>query len=315
MCIAVKIDKNYKLDKSYLAAWMRANDDGASWTWWDDKGQLCYRKGITSIDEAWELYNEIDKFHSNKLFHARIASVGQPTPELCHPFRLTRDISKMKRLEGTGIQACMIHNGPRLSVEILPGCSDTMSLDGLIVAPLFKKYGANWLDNKHNMEILKSHMTKSDKIAIAYANGRIDMVGDGWSEYEPGLWVSNTHWAYYIGIDSIYEDDSYWYGSYYYNYNTKKSSKKNKKSGYKDYRKQDDYGYFYNPYYYRDTETNCVYSFETWSEYKVFKDKKEAEKKAAYEALKAEQEYCAWVHMLEEDRAKKRGEIYKNSRK
>ena len=103
MCVILVCPENIRPDSETIAACHRANPHGAGVAWRDD-GVVRWSKGL----EPDEVENLIANIPGEIVIHFRIASVGEVTPKLCHPFPITTCATT--RLTGHA-RAVLFHNG------------------------------------------------------------------------------------------------------------------------------------------------------------------------------------------------------------
>ena len=103
MCVILVCPDDIRPDRATLDACHRANPHGAGVAWRED-GEVRWMKGL----EPDELEALIDGLSGEIVIHFRIASVGEVTPRLCHPFPVTACATT--RLSGHA-RAVLFHNG------------------------------------------------------------------------------------------------------------------------------------------------------------------------------------------------------------
>ena len=103
MCVILVCPENIRPDSATIAACHRANPHGAGVAWRED-GVVRWSKGLEP-DEVESLIADIP---GEIVIHFRIASVGEVTPKLCHPFPVTACATT--RLTGNA-RAVLFHNG------------------------------------------------------------------------------------------------------------------------------------------------------------------------------------------------------------
>jgi hypothetical protein len=103
MCVILVCPKKVRPDRATLDACHRANPHGVGLAWRED-GEVRWLKGL----EPEGLEPLIAKLSGEIVIHFRLASVGEVTPKLCHPFPITSRAST--RLSGHA-RAVLFHNG------------------------------------------------------------------------------------------------------------------------------------------------------------------------------------------------------------
>jgi len=103
MCVILVCPANVRPDRATLEACHRANPHGAGVAWREDE-EVRWSKGL----EPDELESLIATLPGEIVIHFRIASVGEVTPRLCHPFPVTACATT--RLTGHA-RAVLFHNG------------------------------------------------------------------------------------------------------------------------------------------------------------------------------------------------------------
>jgi hypothetical protein len=103
MCVILVCPDDVRPDRAILDACHRASPHGAGVAWRED-GEVRWMKGL----EPDELEPLIDGLSGEIVIHFRIASVGEVTPRLCHPFPVTACATT--RLSGHA-RAVLFHNG------------------------------------------------------------------------------------------------------------------------------------------------------------------------------------------------------------
>lgn len=103
MCVILVCPKIVRPDRAIIEACHRANPHGAGVAWRED-GEVHWMKGL----EPDELEALIAGLSGEIVIHFRIASVGEVTPRLCHPFPVTTCATT--RLSGH-TRAALFHNG------------------------------------------------------------------------------------------------------------------------------------------------------------------------------------------------------------
>ena len=103
MCVILVCTEKTRPDSETIAACHRSNPHGAGVAWRED-GVIRWSKGLEP-DEVEDLIADLP---GEIVIHFRIASVGEVTPKLCHPFPVTACATT--RLTGNA-RAVLFHNG------------------------------------------------------------------------------------------------------------------------------------------------------------------------------------------------------------
>jgi hypothetical protein len=107
MCVIIA-GANNRPSLAELLACERRNPDGAGLAWLNDDDTVSFRKGITA-EEMHAMLRRLPKA-TPFVGHFRWATVGEPSPELCHPFPVGRRTSlATKRDHSKG--RVLFHNG------------------------------------------------------------------------------------------------------------------------------------------------------------------------------------------------------------
>ena len=144
MCVILVCSENIRPDSATIDACHRANSHGVGVAWRDD-GVVRWSKGL----EPDELEPLIADITGEIVIHFRIASVGEVTPQLCHPFPVTARATT--RLSGHA-RAVLFHNGTwsdwRENLRRMPRHhqSDGLLSDTRVAASLVDLCGVDVLD-------------------------------------------------------------------------------------------------------------------------------------------------------------------------
>ena len=144
MCVILVCSENIRPDSATIDACHRANPHGAGVAWRDD-GVVRWSKGL----EPDEVESLIAGLTGEIVIHFRIASVGEVTPQLCHPFPVTARATT--RLSGHA-RAVLFHNGTwsdwRENLRRMPRHhqSDGLLSDTRVAASLVDLCGVDVLD-------------------------------------------------------------------------------------------------------------------------------------------------------------------------
>lgn len=103
MCVILVCPADVRPDRATLDACHDANPHGAGVGWRQD-GEVRWFKGL----DPQEVEQLIAKLTGEIVIHFRLASVGEVTPKLCHPFPISSKATT--RLSGHA-RAVLFHNG------------------------------------------------------------------------------------------------------------------------------------------------------------------------------------------------------------
>jgi len=147
MCVILVCPVDVRPDRATIHACHRANPHGAGVAWRED-GEVRWMKGL----EPDELEALIADLPGEIVIHFRIASVGEVTPRLCHPFPVTACATT--RLSGHA-RAVLFHNGTwgdwRETLRRMPRHQrpDGLLSDTRVAASLVDLCGMDVLDRLH----------------------------------------------------------------------------------------------------------------------------------------------------------------------
>jgi hypothetical protein len=111
MCI-IAICEDKRLDYAEFMRYFKSNPDGVGFVYTRvGNGKLMYMKGMMDKDEAWSKYINNVGNSGKHIVHFRKSSIGDPSPELTHPFFITNHISSVMPLEGEITEPIIFHNG------------------------------------------------------------------------------------------------------------------------------------------------------------------------------------------------------------
>lgn len=143
MCVILVCPPNVRPDRATLDACHRANPHGAGVAWREDRSVRWF-KGLDPSD----IEPLIAELSGEIIIHFRLASVGEVTPKLCHPFPVTRSAST--RQSGHA-RAVLFHNGTwsswRETFRRMPRgrFTDDLLSDSRVAASLVDLCGTNVL--------------------------------------------------------------------------------------------------------------------------------------------------------------------------
>ena len=181
MCV-ILVAEDKRLTTKMIKKAHHKNPDGLGLAWVDgDRAK--YRKGL-SLGEAIKMSKALPLPY---VLHARWATEGEVTDELCHPFPVT--MRSAQRTNGRA-KRVLFHNGHwsdwKETVKRAEMRYDCTLPDGL----MSDSRAMAWLVAVLGEGILE--MSHGQKFAIVDATG-VYMYGDGWKKWN-GYMVSNTRW-------------------------------------------------------------------------------------------------------------------------
>lgn len=243
MCVLALIKKDSYIKKEEFYAMFDANPHGGGMAYkLGDKIHI--EKGFFDCDKFWEAYNNVKQtLDVDIAIHFRIATSGEINGNFCHPYTLTNKVNDMYRLS-TDADTIVFHNGV-LNISVEDGCNDTMTFIKNRLYPLYKENN-NFLMDKYNWLNVSNDISGS-RLLVMQSNGNLFMLGNGWTEYRSGLFVSNRNWVYRIKKETSnnydywksyyedYDDDDYYFTDDYYFKRQAQKHKKQKKGRYKSY--------------------------------------------------------------------------------
>lgn len=244
MCVLAYIKSDSYITKEEFFAMFDANPHGGGMAYkLGDKIHI--EKGFFNCDKFWEAYNNVKQtLNVDIAIHFRIATSGQITSQFCHPYTLTNNINDMYRLS-TDADTVVFHNGV-LNISVDDGCNDTMTFIKNRLYPLYKE-DKNFLNDKHNWINISNDISGSRLLVMQCDN--VFMLGNGWTEYRNGMYVSNRNWIYKLktknenknhnynyncGYWDESDEEDYFTDSYYFKRQMQKHKKQNGKR-YKSY--------------------------------------------------------------------------------
>ena len=197
MCIIASKPSGVKMpDEFTLHTMWTNNPDGAGFMY-ADKGSVYIRKGFMKYDDFKTELNRLAKTHNldnlAMVFHFRIKTHGDVSPECTHPFPVTEDerlVTKTKLHCSLGVA----HNGIINSVFPRKGFSDTMEYVITQLGPLFEG-ASHFYKNPSLMRMIENSC--DSKLAFLTSDGVIYTIG-AFTE-ENGIKYSNSsykRWSY-----------------------------------------------------------------------------------------------------------------------
>lgn len=177
MCV-ILIAKTARLTKSVLERAIGANADGNGVAWIEN-GTVRFRKGLT----AEQTLDIVPRLPTPYVFHARIATVGNPQRALTHPFPCDPSI-RPDALSGRTKRGVLFHNGTWHSWEDYHDHDGLPVSDSRVMADLVAEYGWEGVTD----------LVGTWQRVVLVTPTKIHVHGDGWTEPIRGIVASNTHW-------------------------------------------------------------------------------------------------------------------------
>lgn len=220
MCIiAIKSAKQKPFTEEMVKIMFSNNPDGAGYMT-TENGKVSIRKGFMKVEHLLSSLASLSP-ELPVVLHCRIATNGDITQGLCHPFPVVADFSKM-RAKKTKCDLGMAHNGIISCANSSHDVSDTMSYIQSVVAPLLS-LNPHALQSPAGKSILAT--TCGSKLAFLDSKGRITTIGDfqlydGYlfsnGSYKEKVWLPpaktnfcSYHTGYTSALYDSYEDDAF----------------------------------------------------------------------------------------------------------
>ena len=186
MCVITIVQKDRPSD-DMVRKMFQHNDHGGGIAWREkDKGVVRWRKNL-GLEEMQKAAKDLP---TPFILHFRIASSGAKTPQLCHPFPISKDVDLA--LEGQTRGFVLFHNGHWAQWREF--CQKTALHSGAkIPAGAWSDTRAlAWVANQYGLGILEM----IDEKAVAFGPTDIEVVkGNGWDDVD-GIWCSNCGYHY-----------------------------------------------------------------------------------------------------------------------
>jgi predicted glutamine amidotransferase len=153
------------------------------------KGKVYYEKGFMNVIDLIKSITKFNTPENELVLHCRLATVGEITPELTHPFQLTKNRKKLLSLKGYA-NAVLFHNGSIFSYKN-SDLSDTAELV-LLLADLKLK-------PEKIVKVLKLLNTQK---FVLLTSSKIYMIGN-FHKYK-NLYFSNLTWNHKAYFESYF---------------------------------------------------------------------------------------------------------------
>jgi len=178
MCV-ILIAETHPLTERTIRDAVRSNPDGIGMAW-RESNRVSFAKGLT-IENAIELAENVPLPY---VFHARIATIGAVSDELCHPFPLDKRLS-IDATAGVSSRGVLFHNG-----HWCVAAEDTEGND-LFDSP-------HWSDTKlmawrlreHEFKHVSEFVPPHQKVVVLTPK-TLERYGNSWVRMQRGVWASN----------------------------------------------------------------------------------------------------------------------------
>lgn len=187
MCVILSAEKE-RPTRAEMEQAAAKNPDGAGIAWIEN-GTVRFKKVGPGHDA--EIMDLAETVPMPYVAHFRITSVGETRPELSHPFPLRH--TQALATSGKATNGVLFQNGTwrEWKQHLLAAAASTGEPVG--DGPLSDTRAITYLATTLGLGILET-IPDHNRIAVVTKNG-VRRYGAGWSEYAPGLWVSNTLWV------------------------------------------------------------------------------------------------------------------------
>lgn len=212
MCIILACKDGARPTPQTLATCWANNPDGAGYMY-AEGGVVHGRKGYMRYDDLAAALESVPE-EATLVVHFRIATSGGVDERVTHPFPVSRKLKMLHATEWTAA-AGIAHNGVLHGYEAFEcaGVSDTIAFIKKVAKPTAAALSAHGLTSSKAKKKLAAK-SKGSRLAVLDGEGRLRLIGDGWTVVAPNISASNTSWrqlkpwATYAALDSwaAYED-------------------------------------------------------------------------------------------------------------
>lgn len=195
MCIIATYPAGVRPAKQEIINMIERNADGVGIAWAHDL-RVHVLKGLSDEVAVSEIISEIIPENAPILFHARIATSGGISAEVCHPYPITAKPANMRETFATYRVPVMAHNGVLHDFapdKTMRGVNDSMLFNARVIYPLYHSR----LAQRDRDNIIISALGTSNKIAILEPCGIIRHYGRGWIKTPAGVCYSNDSYKKY----------------------------------------------------------------------------------------------------------------------
>lgn len=186
-------------DTAITSMW-NSNPDGAGFAYalnnkvHVEKGFMTLKalqNGLAGLEKRLKAQVDMTLDEVSLLVHFRITTHGGTSPELTHPFPITRDTAYMLSTDYKA-DVVIAHNGIISTVPVTPQNSDTTQYIRDILVPM-KNSNRRFMESKHMLEIIEKTINSS-RFTFLDKEGDFHFVGN-WQEdpATPGCMYSNLY--------------------------------------------------------------------------------------------------------------------------
>ena len=190
MCIIAIKDAGVKMpsDATITTMWTN-NPDGAGFMY-AKGGKVYIEKGFMKLDSILNrlhrLESSLDITATPFVLHFRITTHGGTSPENCHPFPISNNVSILQK-PSVPTDIGVAHNGI-IPITPRPGISDTMEYIATQLAYL-KRANKKFYQNKNYMRLIEN--ATHSKMAFLVGDGTIATIGQ-FQEHESMLYSNSS---------------------------------------------------------------------------------------------------------------------------
>jgi predicted glutamine amidotransferase len=194
MCIIAYSPKGADLpDLETLRTCWENNSDGAGFAWLNADKNWEIRKGFMFWDDFkanWQKCRKENKltFASEVVFHFRIGTSGGMTAAETHPFPITKNVKRVRKLQQT-TPYMMAHNGILDAGDPKRGLSDTQ-----VFVLEFLSHIRDLIADERIVDLI-TDQTVGNRLIIAKRD-HIALFGDWEKDKKTGIWYSNSGWQW-----------------------------------------------------------------------------------------------------------------------
>ena len=195
MCVIAYFPKNSKEpSRNDLVYMWNSNPNGAGMMWIENDG-VHYSKGYFDFDEFYKDFLIIKRdWNFECAVHFRIATSGGINQEMCHPFPLTSNTDKLKKLYGKA-NCVIMHNGILNIPTPHNDLNDTCEFIINKLVPAYSKDKSFFLHfTPAKRKIFESSDLNGSNKMLFFSLKGVEMFGN-WQKYND-YYVSNTHWVW-----------------------------------------------------------------------------------------------------------------------
>jgi hypothetical protein len=200
MCLIIVSSKPGSISKAVATSALRKNPDGVGVMWYTATGELRVRRWLKATIKKWwpefrAIVAEAEAAGSELAVHWRMATHGEVTLDMCHPFSVATP-------EG---EALMMHNGiisgyGEKSYTLITGTAAKTKSDtweyARVVESIVADGSAKLLSNPAFLELLGNDVGASNKLVFGLprnAEKKFFVVNQSSGLYHEGHWFSNLY--------------------------------------------------------------------------------------------------------------------------